>query len=492
MAQKRGMTAGAAGKRLKPGRGARRVDVDAEVKQLTLLIKQFDWVSARPASAKLLKAAPSHPIVLTLAAHVALFGDNNALKARRLLSAALEQAPGHDEALYLLGLAQEATGDRSGALETARRRLALDPSCASAYYALVSNAPDEGAEALPAIEALLRCSDLDGSSRAALLASKGAVLEQAEEFGPAYSAFAASKSALDRPYDPSGVLRHLADCQALFTEAFYDQRADVGIDDRHMVFIVGMPRSGSTLVERILCAHPQIDSCGERTELGRAISQAVACPNASTGELARWAALPDPEIRRAARWYLDAVRPCLRNPSSRRWIDKSPANIHHCGLIAMMFPNARIIITHRDPRDIAISCLTRLFSNGLSYTENFERFTHYYILQREYARHWRQVLGERVIEVRYEDVVADLERQAGRLVDHVGLEWEPACAAPHVGRSTVLTASAAQVRQPIYDSSIGRWRRYEAHMGELCEMLAAYEAAEAHPGGAATSPISPI
>ena len=483
MAQKRGMAVGAAGKRRKPGRVARKIDAEAEIKRLASQITQFDWVAARSSSAKLTQAAPGHPVAQTLAAHVALFGDNDAVKARRLLASVLEQVPGYDEALYLLGLAQEAMGERKAAVETAQRRLALDPGCASAYYALIANAPDQGAEALPAIEALLTCSTLDGASRAALWASKGAVLDQAGDIDGAFHAFAASKRTLARPYDPSGVLRHLTDCQALFTEAFYQRRDGDGLDDRRMVFIAGMPRSGSTLIERILCAHPQIDSCGERTELGRALSQAVSGADASTGELARWAELPDPAVRRAARWYLDAVRPCVRQASARRWIDKSPANIHHCGLIALMFPNARIIITHRDPRDIAISCFSRLFSNGLSYTEDFERFAHYYMLQREYARHWRRVLGERVIEVRYEDVVADLEQEARRLVDHVGLAWDPACAAPHVGRSTVLTASAAQVRQPIYDSSIGRWRRYEAHMTGLCETLAAYEAAGEHAVG---------
>ena len=478
MAQKRGIASKLAGKRVKAGQARFRGDALAGIERLKHQIIQFDWVSARRSVTKLMNAAPNSPLVLTLAAHVALFGDNHAAKARRLLLVALDQAPRHDEALYLLGLAQEAMGDRAAAVETARRRLTFDPSCASAYYALVSNAPSKAAESLPAIEALLRCSDLCGPSQAALWGAKGLILDRAEEIDDAFQAFAASKRALDRPYDPNGVLRHLADCKALFTPKLYDQRGAIGVDDRRMVFIAGMPRSGSTLVERILSAHPQVDSCGERTELGRAISQAVMGQDVSHGELACWAALPDQEVRRAARWYLDAVRPCLRNPSARRWIDKSPANIHHFGLIALMFPNARIVITHRDPRDIAISCFSRLFTNGLSYTENFERFSHYYILQREYAKLWRHVLGDRVIEVRYENVVANLELEARRLISHIGLEWDPSCTAPHVGRSTVLTASAAQVRQPIYDSSIGRWRRYGEHMTELCETLAAYEAAE--------------
>jgi hypothetical protein len=236
------------------------------------------------------------------------------------------------------------------------------------------------------------------------------------------------------------------------------------------IFVLGMPRSGTTLIEQILAAHPAIHGAGELTDFGRLANHI----RDAKGNLCRYpddvAGLSDDQLAFLGKEYVGRLRQLA--PAAPRITDKMPGNFVFVGLIHMALPNARIIHVRRDPCDTCLSCYSKLFSAPQEFTYDLAELGRYY---REYDRlmtHWRETLPHgRMFEVRYEDVIADLETWARRIVGHCGLEWDPACIAFHEARRPVRTASATQVRQPIYSTSHGRWRNYGAHLGPLIAAL---------------------
>ena len=157
--------------------------------------------------------------------------------------------------------------------------------------------------------------------------------------------------------------------------------------------------------------------------------------------------------------------------NAERIVDKMPSNFLRIGLISLILPNARIIHCRRDPADTCLSCYKQLFGRGQSFSYDLQDIGRHYKLYLELMDHWRSVLPGRVYDVDYESLVAEPEDQIRRLLDHCGMPWDPACLRFHADRSPVHTASASQVRRPIYKSSIARWRRYERHLEPLLEIL---------------------
>ena len=232
------------------------------------------------------------------------------------------------------------------------------------------------------------------------------------------------------------------------------------------VFIVGMPRSGTSLVEQIAASHSQVTGAGELDDIDR-IAAAVA------GTTERKVAAFEGDTTLAARLsnlHIERLRRLARG--ARRVTDKMPDNSMHLGLIAVMFPGARVIYCSRDARDISLSCYFQLFADGLQlFSYDLPDCGRRCLEVRRIMAHWRNVLPLRLHEVRYEKLVADLEGESRRLIDFLGLAWEPACLEFHRTERTVTTMSHWQVRQPLYDRSVGRWRNYRRHLGPLLEVL---------------------
>jgi tetratricopeptide (TPR) repeat protein len=228
------------------------------------------------------------------------------------------------------------------------------------------------------------------------------------------------------------------------------------------IFIVGMPRSGTTLLEQILASHRQVIGGGESTLLEQAIFAIIdkaAFPEA-------FAQLSDEDCRKIAEQYLSGRR-------KSRLTDKTPDNFLYCGVIARALPNARIIHIRRDPVDTCLSCFSKLFSLGQDYSYDLAELGNYYRAYRSLMAHWRDILPAGfMLELNYEDLVADPEGQTRRLLDFCGLEWDPACLDFHTTRRAVSTASVRQVRQPIYRTSVGRWRPEPALLKPLIDALA--------------------
>ena len=256
-------------------------------------------------------------------------------------------------------------------------------------------------------------------------------------------------------YDEAATLASFDRIRAVFTAELVAFGPEVGVPSRLPVFVVGMPRSGTTLVEQILASHPQAFGAEELPDLQRladALDGAQAFPEVV-------AALPRERLRRLGAAYLDGLR--ARAPSAARIVDKMPANFQLIGLIALALPQARIIHVRRDPADTCLSCFSRLFVGRQPYAYDLAELGRYYRAYEGLMAHWRQVLPPgMMLEVHYEDVVADVEGQARRLLAHCGMAWDDRCLAFHQTRRLVRTASAAQVRQPLYGSSVGRWHVY--------------------------------
>jgi len=235
------------------------------------------------------------------------------------------------------------------------------------------------------------------------------------------------------------------------------------------VFVLGMPRSGTTLTEQIIASHPAVHGAGELRDL-----MEVVQGQAQTGQAQPFpdnlATLTPDRLNAWGHDYVQRVK--RRAPNAQHITDKMPANYLALGLIPLMLPEAKIIHVKRNPVDTCVSCFTRLFNRHQDATyELFELGRHYATYAR-LMQHWQQTLPPgSFLEVQYEDIVADMPGQARRLIDWVGLPWDDACLAFHKTERNIRTASVTQVRQPIYNSSVARWRHYEKYLGPLLEGL---------------------
>lgn len=267
----------------------------------------------------------------------------------------------------------------------------------------------------------------------------------------------------DIVYDETATLRRFERIQAAFMPALMRAREGVGDPSSAPVFILGMPRSGTTLVEQIVASHPDVFGAGEIADL--------------TAAVAAWPAFPDAladadgaDFRVLGERYVVALR--RRAPAAPRITDKTPAHFLFVGLIRLALPNARIIHVRRDPRDTCLSCFATLFTTGQPYAYDLAELGRYYCAYDALMTHWRELLPEgAMLEVRYEDVVADVEREARRIIAYCGLGWDEACLDFHRTERVIRTASAAEVREPIYRSSIGRWRDYAEALRPLLDAL---------------------
>ena len=256
----------------------------------------------------------------------------------------------------------------------------------------------------------------------------------------------------------------------VYSAEFLASLSDAGDPDSSPIFILGLPRSGSTLLEQILASHDEVEGTSElpyigrmATSLNRNRAQGINYPEAMR-ELA------PANLAALGRDYL-ALAGMHRRSGAPRFIDKMPNNFPNVGLIALILPNAKIIDARRHPLDACLSCYRQLFAKGQNFTYDLTEIGEYYLQYQRMMDHWARVLPGRVLTVQYEEVVADFETQARRLLEFCGLPWQDACLRFYESDRPVRTPSSEQVRQPIYDRSVGHWRRYERHLGELMTVI---------------------
>ena len=269
-------------------------------------------------------------------------------------------------------------------------------------------------------------------------------------------------------YDEKETMDIFARIGAVFTADLIGARHGSGNPSVAPIFIVGMPRSGTTLVEQILASHPLVFAAGELNEFQQVVLRLTAPDLESICFPEVVPSLSGETLHQIGSNYLDAVQ----SAGALRFTDKMPQNFCFLGLIHLALPNARIIHVRRNPLDTCLSCFTHLFGDGQRYTYDLGELGRYYQAYQTMMERWRRVLPDGImLEVGYEDIVADTDAQARRIVAHCGLEWDAACLQFFATQRPVLTVSAAQVRQPIYRSSVSRWRPYGDLLRPLMQEL---------------------
>jgi hypothetical protein len=235
------------------------------------------------------------------------------------------------------------------------------------------------------------------------------------------------------------------------------------------VFIVGMPRSGTSLVEQILASHPNVFGAGELRDLQRLAEELPARVGAKEAYPACLVRLDGSAACALADEYLERIG--RRSGAALRVTDKMPLNFLHLGLIAALFPRARIVHCIRDPLDVCVSCYCQDFQGGPNFLWDLTDLGKFHGEYERLMAHWGSVLPLPILEVVYEELVDNLEAVSRRLISFCGLDWDDRCLAYHQNARAVRTASLVQVRQPVYKSSVGRWRHYAPHLRPLLEAL---------------------
>lgn len=416
-----------------------------------------------------LAARPGYPQALNNRGNV-LADQNRAAEALESYEAALRARPGFAEAhdnkggvLLQLGRSQEALAAVEEAIRCAPQRAFFHYKLA---YAKRWKAGD------PEIAALeeLRKRKLAPQEQIYLQFALAKVYEDIVDRERCFAALLEG-NALKRAklgYDEAATLAMFERTAEIFSQDMLS-RAGAGDSSQAPVFVLGMPRSGTTLIEQILSSHPVVFGAGEIDDLSQSI--ALYCaelgkPYPEAFEGASGAGLRELGERYVAGLTRSAPTGALRVT------DKTPDNFRFIGLIHLAWPNARIIHVRRDPLDTCFSCFSRLFASELPYIYDLGELGRYYRAYEKLMAHWRAALPKgAMLEVQYEEAVADIETFARRLLDYCGLDWDPRCLEFHRQERLVRTSSLVQVRQPIYNSSIGRWRAYEPFLGPLIEAL---------------------
>jgi hypothetical protein len=316
--------------------------------------------------------------------------------------------------------------------------------------------------------------------RARLLFALGHVLDARGEHARAARCLREA-NALDlargaRAFRPDAYEHSIGELIDAFGPDFFGRVAGAGLDTRQPVFLVGLPRSGTTLLEQILASHPRVHGAGELTLAGRAFESLTRVPGRTARSTVR-EILPrvGPDaIRHLARSYFDRLH-VLADGGAERIVDKLPENYLYLGLIVALFPKATVIHCRRDLRDVALSCWMVDFQE-IAWASDPGHIAANFRAYLRLMEHWRAVLPATIHEVDYEETVADLEGVARRLLAAMGLDWDPACLEFHRNGRPVRTRSVTQVRQPLHRRSVGRWRQYERELADLFAALPVEEA----------------
>ena len=391
-------------------------------------------------------------------------------QAAALIIRAMELQPGTAVFHHNLAGVYGVLGRFGEAEEHFRQAIRLKPDYPEAYFNLAGSVRFTGGEPeFEAVGRLLARPDISQADRCFLHFSAAKMYDDIGDYDRAFEHCDAGNQARGAEADPARDQRHATDSIATFTPARLALHEGRGHPSRVPVFIVGMPRSGTSLVEQILASHPQGFGAGELVDIR---SIALALP----GHAAEGASYPSCIAAMGAQVFEGFAESYLaritaRAPGARRIVDKNPLNFEHLGLIAMMFPGAAVVHCRRHPLDTCVSCYFQNFRQAQEYAFDMARLADFYGYSHRLMDHWRTVLPNPVLELRYEETVADPEGQTRLLLEHCGLDWDDACATPHRTDRPVPTASRWQARQPVYRTSVGRWRHYERHITVLRERL---------------------
>ena len=400
----------------------------------------------------------------------------------------LEEALEHAQTALRLGTDYQADLEQTtgyliyairGDLEEARshfmRALEIDPRSGDAFYHYASIKKFREPE--PQLVALAERNlkqDMPSFKRAYYHFGLGKIHDDLKEWETAFQHYRRANLITKTPVDLSDLEDLVKGFKKLFTRQFLEQHANLGNETEQPIFILGMPRSGSTLTEQILTSHPEVTTGGEIPAFPR-LSKQVCSERTSpdlTIPICLKQGINQEMLGQIAEKYLEVLQ--QYGADKARIVDKLPGSLFFIGLIRLVFPKAHIIHTVRNPLDTCLSCYFQPFREG-TWSFDFRWIGQYYRIAESMMDHWRKVLPSgSFLDVVYEDLIEDTETQARRIIDHCGLEWDDRCLDFHRAKRAVATASLWQVRQPVYKTSKQRWMHYAPYIGELVEALGPY------------------
>jgi tetratricopeptide (TPR) repeat protein len=386
--------------------------------------------------------------------------------------------PNHAEACNNRGLVLSNQGDMAEAGKMFLKASALKPDFTEPLFSLTTIRKYQSVDVTEVkhMRALLDQPGLPSEDKECLYFALGKIFDDCSRYDEAFEFYRLANQIRNAAvlYDAQGFTNRVNGIMEVFNRDFLARPFPFASDSQTPVFVVGMPRSGTTLLAGILSNHPAVATAGE-------LSTMVDFP-ARLPELAKTNDPNDPfpqvvhhiTAELAGRLQDEYLKRLRRDvgPDIPFIIDKNPLNFLNLGLISMLFPQARIIHCARNPLDTGLSTYFQRFPLYLDYSFDLQNIGHFYV---EYARlmeHWRKIPTLKMIEVSYEEMISNTESAARKTLDFLGLDWDARCLAPHTNKATVETASRWQVRQPIYRHSLERWHHYEKHLGPLKEILA--------------------
>ncbi|MBS0362701.1 MAG: sulfotransferase [Proteobacteria bacterium] len=437
------------------------------------LIKRQKYAEAGPQIEMLLAQAPTNPDYRALAATAAI-GVGQHERAIGVYREMLGDMPGSWDVPLWLGHALKTVGRLPEAIDSYRAAVAARPDFGDAYWSLANLKTyrfDD--DEIDRMRAQAGRPDIGAEDHVHLCFALGKALEDRGDWAESWRWYEdgnRARRAASR-YRPEIHETNTRQQKAACGADFFRERHRWGDPRPDPIFILGLPRAGSTLLEQILASHSQVEGTQELANIQRmALELGGHDPDPENprypGVLA---GLSEGQVAELGAAYL--AETSVHRTGRRFFIDKMPNNFRHIGLIHLMLPNARIIDARREPMSCCFSNLKQLFAHGQEFTYGAEDIARYYRTYLELMRHWDEVLPGRVLRVQHEDVVDDLEGEVRRILDHCGLPFEAACVEFHKTRRSVRTPSSEQVRQPIFRDGLDQWRAYEPWLGELKSAL---------------------
>ena len=430
--------------------------------------RRFD--EANECYERALQLQPDNPELQERIGYVYLdMGDTE--RALNCFAEVLGQHPDRQMALLGTGRSYMESGhsrEASAAFEALTERY---PESPSGYFYLAASrkfTPDD--PLIAPLQSLAKNASNDDKSAIAINFALGKIFDDCKRWDEAFAHYSKGNALRNTEFDyhPSQEKEKFDDLISMFSREFLESHQELGVQSDLPVIIVGMPRSGTTLTEQIISSHPQVIGAGE-------VVFWVTAPTAVPYTLGVKQAYPEcmvlmkPEhARDIADKYLSLLHKIAgQDVQPARITDKMPHNFMQLGLISLLFPKAPIIHCKRDAMDNCLSIFFQNFHGEHAYAYDLANIGHHYKQYERLMAHWHEVLPGRILDINYEDTIADPEYWSRKLIEHVGLKWDDACLAPHKLERTVKTASHWQVRQPIYKTSVQRWKHYEKHLGPL-------------------------
>jgi len=371
-----------------------------------------------------------------------------------------------------IGHVQKTLGRRADSEASYKQALRMDPGSGEAYWSLADlKNYSFGDEEIAAMQALLGRGQRERANEAQLHFALGKAFEQRRQYPQAFAHYAQGNALrrLDAPFDIVNFERRTERIRAFFNASFFAARAGAGNPSRAPIFIVGLPRSGSTLVEQILASHSCVEGTMELPNIITITHQFDDMVAGRDGYPETVGAAPTGQLTALGSRYLEETAP-LRSGRAH-FTDKLPNNFSHVGLIHAILPQATIIDARRHPMDACFSTFKQHFAQGQTFSYDLQDLGRYYRCYLSLMDHWDAVLPGKVLHVQYEELVRDPQANIRRLLEHCGLAFEPACLSFHETQRPVRTASAEQVRQPLYSSGVGYWRHFEPQLEPLRRAL---------------------